>query len=101
MKLYGLLQQLTAAAVPSPAVVRSVRLDAAALWTFVDHLPWFQLKAFYVFLSGVPFWHGPLAQNKSFTNILGTRTTDGKEKTVTKTNPSQYTYRVSAHGPEV
>lgn len=46
-----------------PAVVCSVRLDAAALGTFVDHLSWFQLKAFYVFLGGVSFWHGPLAGN--------------------------------------
>lgn len=46
-----------------PAVVCSVRLDAAALGTFVDNLPWFQLKAFYVFLSSIPFWHRPLARN--------------------------------------
>lgn len=46
-----------------PAVVCSVRFDAAALGTFVDHLPWFQLKAFYVFLSSIPFWHCPLARN--------------------------------------
>lgn len=47
------------AAFANTAVVCSVRLDAAALGTFVDHLSWFQLKAFYVFLSGVSFWHGP------------------------------------------
>lgn len=46
-----------------PAVVCSIRLDAATLGTFVDHLPWFQLKAFYVFLCSIPFWHRPLARN--------------------------------------
>lgn len=60
----------------SPAVVCSVRLDAAALGTFVDHLPWFQLKAFYVFLGGIPLWHRPLAEthtqkwiNKAFMGL--------------------------------
>lgn len=46
-----------------PAVVRSVRFDAAALGAFVDHLPWFQLKAFYVFLGSISLWHCPLVRN--------------------------------------
>lgn len=50
-----------------PAVVCSVRLNAAALGTFVDHLPWFQLEAFYVFLSSIPFWHRPLAKKHDHT----------------------------------
>lgn len=45
-----------------PAVVRSVRLNAATLGTFVNHLSWFQLEAFYVFLCCVPFWHCPLTK---------------------------------------
>lgn len=47
-----------------PAVVRSVGFDAAALWTFVNHLPWFQLKAFYVFLSGVALRNSSLWDKK-------------------------------------
>lgn len=52
-----------------PAVVCSVRLDAAAFRTFVDHLAWFQLKAFYVFLRSIPFWHCSLVGNSTTQKI--------------------------------
>lgn len=45
-----------------PTVVRSVRLNAATLGTFVNHLSWFQLEAFYIFLSSIPFWHCTLTK---------------------------------------
>lgn len=52
--------------------MRPVRLNAATLGTFVNHLSWFQLEALYVFLSSVPFWHCPLtkSQNKNKTWII-------------------------------
>lgn len=40
------------------AVVSSIRLNAAALGTFVNHLAWLQLQALDVLLSGVALWHG-------------------------------------------
>lgn len=77
-----------------PAVVRSVRLNAATFGTFVNHLSWFQLEAFYVFLSSVPFWHCPL-RNK----ILMTFSWNVQHLLVTK--KTSCPYRVGAHGPEV
>lgn len=43
-----------------PAVVSSVRFDAAALGTLVHHLPWFQLQALDEFFRGIPLGYGPL-----------------------------------------
>lgn len=45
-------------------MVRSVRLNAATFGTFVNHLSWLQLEAFYVLLSSVPLWHCPLKKKK-------------------------------------
>lgn len=44
-----------------PAVVGSVRLDAAALRTLVHHLSWFELQAFDEFFGCVPFGHSSLS----------------------------------------
>lgn len=48
----------------------SVRLDAAALGTFVDHLPRFELQAFYVLLGSVSFWHCPLVETKDLKKYI-------------------------------
>ena len=45
-----------------PAVVSSVRLDAAALGTLVHHLSWFELQAFDEFFGSVSFRHGSLGE---------------------------------------
>lgn len=45
-----------------PAVVSSVRLDAAALGTLVHHLSRFELEAFDKFFGRVPFWHSSLGE---------------------------------------
>lgn len=45
-----------------PAVVRSVRLDAAALGTLVDHLSRLELQALDEFFRSVPFGHGSLRE---------------------------------------
>ena len=45
-------------------MVSSVRLDAAALGTFVHHLSWFELQAFDEFFGSVPFRHGSLRERE-------------------------------------
>lgn len=45
-----------------PAVVSSVRLDAAALGTLVHHLSRFELQALDEFFRSVPFGHGSLSK---------------------------------------
>lgn len=45
-----------------PAVVSSVRLNAAALGTFVHHLSWFELQAFDEFFRSVPFRYSSLEE---------------------------------------
>lgn len=48
-----------------PAVVSSVRLDAATLGTLVHHLSWFELQALDEFFRGVPFGHGSLGEKEA------------------------------------
>lgn len=50
---------LSNAPLADTAVVGSVRLDAAAFWTFVDHLTWLQLQALYVLFCSISFWYSP------------------------------------------
>lgn len=45
-----------------PAVVSSVRLDAAAFGTLVHHLSWLELQALDEFFGRVPFRHGSLRE---------------------------------------
>ncbi len=45
-----------------PAVVSSVRLDAAALGTLVHHLSWLELQALDELFGSVPFGHGSLRE---------------------------------------
>ncbi len=47
-----------------PAVVSSVRFDAAALGTLVHHLSRLQLQALDEFFGGVPFRHGSLRERE-------------------------------------
>lgn len=57
------MQLLENVSLSKPAVMCSVRFDAAALGTLVDDLSWFELEALDVFLGGVSFWHCTLATN--------------------------------------
>ena len=52
------------APMPSPAVVGTVGLDAAALGALVDHLARLQLQALYELLGGVPLRHRPLERER-------------------------------------
>lgn len=45
-----------------PAVVSSVRLDAAALGTLVNHLSWFELQTLDEFFCSISFGHGSLSK---------------------------------------
>ena len=58
-----------------PAVMRPLRLDAAALRALVDNLTRLQLQALHVLLGGVAFRNCPLSQWKrkadSYKEILG------------------------------
>lgn len=47
-----------------PAMMSSVRLDAAALGALVHHLPGLELQAFDEFLGGVSFGHGSLSERR-------------------------------------
>lgn len=53
----AMMIHLAYTALTNTAVVSSIRLNTAALGTFVNHLAWLQLQALDVLLGGIALWH--------------------------------------------